>query len=241
MKAEYHKPASLLELYDELMPRIVQADALLELGVRDGDSMRLWRARLPATTVVGVDVNPSPHIEGVTTFVAAQQDTAALSRISRDCAPQGWDVVIDDASHLGTYTRTAFRHLYGNHLRPGGVYVIEDWRTGYDPAWPDGAAVARRNGSAPSPRRVAVVAAARRAARRAAARVDDSGPLWSAGAAAFSRIQGLDVAAAHPSHAAGIVGVVKEIVDEVGAETSPLRVCRITITPHAVVIEKPVE
>lgn len=238
MKAEYHKPESLLDLYEELMPRLVRASTLLELGVRDGDSMRMWRTRLPATTVVGVDINPSPHVDGVTTFVAAQQDTTALTRISLECAPRGWDVVIDDASHLGTYTRTAFRHLYRHHLRPGGLYIIEDWRTGYDPAWPDGAAVAHRDGTASSPRRVAVVAAARRAARQAAARVDDSSALWRVGASAFSRIQRLDVAAEHPSHAAGMVGVVKEMLDGVGADTA-LGVARFTATPHAVVIEKP--
>lgn len=239
MKAEYLKPDSLLALYDELMPRLALAETLLELGVRDGESMRMWRVRLPATGIVGIDINPSPRIDGVTTFVAAQQDTSALTRISSDCAPGGWDVVIDDASHLGTYTRTAFRHLYQHHLRPGGLYIIEDWRTGYDPAWPDGAGLAPRNGDDPSPRRVAVVAAARRAARQAAAHLDDSSALWRAGASAFARIQALDVAAEHPSHAAGMVGVVKEILDGVGAQESPLHVARVTATPHAVVVEKP--
>ena len=35
-------------------------------------------------------------------------------------------------------TRIAFWHLFDNHLKPGGLYVIEDWGTGYWEDWPDG-------------------------------------------------------------------------------------------------------
>ena len=37
------------------------------------------------------------------------------------------DLVIDDASHLYEESRATFEVLYP-HLRPGGAYVLEDWR-----------------------------------------------------------------------------------------------------------------
>lgn len=39
---------------------------------------------------------------------------------------------------LGKLTRETFNHLFDQHLKPGGVYVIEDWGTGYWDSWPDG-------------------------------------------------------------------------------------------------------
>ncbi len=37
------------------------------------------------------------------------------------------DLVFDDASHLYEETRSSFESLFP-HVRPGGVFVIEDWR-----------------------------------------------------------------------------------------------------------------
>ena len=35
-------------------------------------------------------------------------------------------------------TKMAFWHLFDNHLKPNGLYVIEDWGTSYWDDWPDG-------------------------------------------------------------------------------------------------------
>jgi hypothetical protein len=35
-------------------------------------------------------------------------------------------------------TKVAFWHLFDNHLKPSGLYVIEDWVTGYCDDWSDG-------------------------------------------------------------------------------------------------------
>ncbi len=48
---------------------------------------------------------------------------------------------MDDASHLGRHTKTAFWHLFTHHLRSGGLYAIEDWGAGYwegHPLYTDG-------------------------------------------------------------------------------------------------------
>ena len=53
-------------------------------------------------------------------------------------APEGFDLIIDDASHIGELTKTTFWHLFDHHLKPGGLYAIEDWGTGYLDDFPDG-------------------------------------------------------------------------------------------------------
>lgn len=92
---------------------------------------------------MGIDANPPAadlSAERLSFYQGEQQDTDFLSAVAAEAAPDGFDIIIDDASHLAAPTRTCFWHLFENHLKPGGLYSIEDWGTGYWDAWPDGRA-----------------------------------------------------------------------------------------------------
>ncbi|SRR6266851_318605 len=115
--------------------------AILELGVFRGGSPLLWRHYFPGGAVVGLDINPCdvPDPTGrIKVYQGWQEDVELLDRIRNEAAPDGFDIVIDDASHLAAPTSTSFWRLF-DHLRPGGVCVIEDWRVGYWDKWADGA------------------------------------------------------------------------------------------------------
>jgi len=122
-------------------PLINNPICILELGVFRGGSLYLWRDFFKHGTIVGLDANavsiddPTGRIRF---YQGLQQDTDLLDRIRLECAPDGFDVIIDDASHVGELTRISFWHLFENHLKPGGIYVIEDWGTGYWDSFPDG-------------------------------------------------------------------------------------------------------
>ena len=115
--------------------------ALLELGIFHGGSLLMWRDYFKKGAVVGLDMDrvelddPSGRIH---IYQGLQQDKQLLDKIRRETAPGGFDIIIDDASHLGELSKTSFWHLFENHLKPGGTYVVEDWRTGYWGKWPDG-------------------------------------------------------------------------------------------------------
>lgn len=114
---------------------------LLELGVFEGKSLQMWRNYFSSGLVVGVDenyVDVEDSTGRIRVFQGLQQDSAALDRIAGEVAPQGFDIIIDDASHVGELTRIAFWHLFEKHLKPGGYYIIEDWRTGYWATFQDG-------------------------------------------------------------------------------------------------------
>jgi SAM-dependent methyltransferase len=139
------KPASYLPVYEELLGGLRRRPIkLLELGILGGDSLQMWRDAFPRATIVGVDLTPPDRDLGRRVVMVAgdQADADLLRRVSREQAPGGWDVVIDDASHVGQATARSLMALYRDHLRPGGVYVIEDWGTGYHPDFPDGGRLA---------------------------------------------------------------------------------------------------
>lgn len=131
-----------LEMYDPVLePWLQKPINLLEIGIYKGGSLHLWRDYFPSAQVTGIDLNlPQDFLPGerVQIYQGDQTDKNFLSRVAELTAPGGFDIIIDDASHVGEWTRQTFWHLFEHHLIPGGLYVIEDWGTGYWPDWPDG-------------------------------------------------------------------------------------------------------
>ena len=204
--------AHYLRNYEEYFRGLVDKDIrLLELGVLNGGSLLLWRDYFERGTVVGLDLNPV-EIEDPTgrirVYAGGQDDTALLDRIARECAPEGFDVIIDDCAHVGTLARASFWHLFERHLKPGGLYVIEDWGTGYWDFWPDGVSYRPRR-TTRGPLRYLLSRVATRLHNSRLGRLPLAGRLTRAAKRALQR--GL-----YATHDYGMVGFVKELVDEVG-------------------------
>ena len=131
-----------LERYDPIFqPWLDKEIILLELGVHKGGSLLLWRDYFPLGTIVGIDISLPKEFkppERIHIYEGSQANSKFLSRVANEIAPEGFDIIIDDASHIGDLAKIAFWHLFDNHLKPGGLYVIEDWGTGYWDDWSDG-------------------------------------------------------------------------------------------------------
>ena len=115
--------------------------ALLEIGVQRGGSMLMWLDLLPQAQIAGLDLNEISIDEDsgrLHIYQGFQQDPEVLDRIAAEVAPDGFDIILDDASHVARYTSATFWHLFPRHLKAGGIYVIDDWGCGYDPEWTDG-------------------------------------------------------------------------------------------------------
>ena len=107
---------------------------LLEMGVAQGSSLRMWRDWMPLATVVGFDrdvyqhsANDGPRIR---TFNGSQQSTEDLDRMLLEFPK--FDIVVDDAGHEPEFQLIAFNHLWPR-VKPGGWYVVEDITPGHDP------------------------------------------------------------------------------------------------------------
>jgi Methyltransferase domain len=112
-----------------LRPLRSEPVTLLEIGILNGGSLRLWRRFLPKARIVGIDLElPDLELPGVEMHQGDQSDEEFLASLISNYG--GFDIVIDDGSHIGRHVQTSFRVLFPA-LRPGGWYVIEDLETSY--------------------------------------------------------------------------------------------------------------
>lgn len=186
---------------------------LLELGINRGGSLKLWRDYFPRGIVAAVDADPvtiDDPTGRIRVYQGLQQDTALLDRVREENATEGFDIIIDDCSHIGEFTAISFWHLFDRHLKPGGLFVIEDWGSGYMAHWPDGSRYNPRRSVAsfrsrlrPFVERMTASPAVRR-----------SPLLLRALRAAMNRL----VRMKFRSHQRGLVGFVKQLVDEAGMD-----------------------
>ncbi len=192
-------------------PLVEKKIHLLELGISQGGSLELWRDYFRKGTIAGIDISPVALKDPsgrIHVYRGLQHDPALLDRVREETAPEGFDVIIDDCSHIGEFTALSFWHLFDRHLKPGGLYVIEDWGTGYMRGTPDGKAyVPRRSISAFRSR-------FRPLAEKVLARpfVERRPALRRVVRAAMNRL----VRIRFRSHMYGMVGFVKQLVDEAG-------------------------
>lgn len=203
-----------LQNYEEHFGHLADKEVrLLELGVYHGGSLLLWRDFFEKGLIAGLDIeavevdDPSGRIR---VYQGMQQDTELLDRIARETAPDGFDIIIDDCSHIGVLTRVSFWHLFENHLKSGGLYVIEDWGTGYWDSWVDGASYKphpRATFNQPLYRATRAVARLQNSA--AVGRIPFAGSLFRLAKVAFLKLQ-------YHGHNYGMVGFLKELVDECG-------------------------
>jgi predicted O-methyltransferase YrrM len=113
---------------------------VVELGIAEGGSAALIALLAEPAKLVAIDLDSEP-VRALSEFIELrkleqivkpyygtdQTDRGALTEIvGREIGLGNIDLVIDDASHQLEATRASFETLFPL-LRPGGLYVIEDW------------------------------------------------------------------------------------------------------------------
>jgi MycE methyltransferase N-terminal len=118
-----------------------QAVKVLEIGIggydapdAGGESLRMWKHYFRRGLIYGMDIYPKPGVaqSRVTVIQGDQGDEQYLDSLARDVGP--FDIIIDDGSHISTHIIASFNALFP-HVKPGGLYVIEDLASSYWPNW----------------------------------------------------------------------------------------------------------
>ncbi len=123
---------SVAEVYDPyLAPIRDTATSVLEIGIKRGGSLLLWKEYFPNAQVIGVDIKPA--LKGlaedrISIRIGDQGDQAFLASLIEEAG--SFDLVLDDGSHQFDDQRDTLLALWP-HVKPGGIYVVEDVHTSY--------------------------------------------------------------------------------------------------------------
>jgi len=145
----FWKTKSLVDQYERFWRTRLdfRAKNILELGMFDGGSLPFWFHILGADKAAGVDIQDRADSAYLTRYLESrglqtkiktywntdQTDHKALAEIVQIEFNGRLDLVIDDACHMLPATKRSFEILFPM-LRPGGLYIIEDWAWGH---WPE--------------------------------------------------------------------------------------------------------
>jgi predicted O-methyltransferase YrrM len=129
------KAKNFLDHYTSLPPE--EYKKVLELGVYQGGSFvfldqllkpdRISAIELSTTPIPALDKYVSDNKDRARLYYGTSQDDVETLReiVRRDFDGQ-LDLVVDDASHFYEQTKASFKTLFPL-VRPGGLYIIEDW------------------------------------------------------------------------------------------------------------------
>jgi capsular polysaccharide biosynthesis protein len=119
-----------LGVYERNLGHLRDRDFLLvEIGVHQGASVKMWESFFSRARIIGVDINASCRRfrnDRIRIRIGDQGNPELLQSLARR-RPL---VVIDDGSHQWHHQVQAFRAFWP-HLPPGGVFIIEDIHTSF--------------------------------------------------------------------------------------------------------------
>jgi hypothetical protein len=126
LRGEYLSSWDYLRHYEEFFKEFRTADInVIEMGVHEGASLRMWKRYFDRAKLIGVDLNPASAKateDRIDVRVGSQVDEPFMKAIAQEFPPT---IVIDDGSHAALHIIQSFNILFPL-LAPGGVYVIED-------------------------------------------------------------------------------------------------------------------
>lgn len=128
------KHSSYFQVYADLLEQYRQKDVIfVEIGVKDGGSLLMWRDYLgPKARIIGIDINPVAkqlESQGFEIFIGSQSDPkfwelffGSVGRV---------DIILDDGGH--TFEQQIITvHSCIPRIREGGLVIVEDTHTSYD-------------------------------------------------------------------------------------------------------------
>jgi len=120
-----------LDVYEDHFSSIKDSTTcLLELGVLHGKSLMMWRDYFQNAQIWGLDIDPSTkqdYGKRIDVIIGNQCNKNDLDRVA---VGQGFDIIIDDASHLVDHIIQSFKLLWPR-IKTKGYYCIEDTGCSY--------------------------------------------------------------------------------------------------------------
>jgi len=112
---------------------------LLEIGVCDGSSVKMWKEYFPKANIVALDIDPrckQYEEDRINIHIGDQTDVKFLQEVFNIYGH--FEIILDDGGHSWKQQIVSFETLFPL-LTPGGMYFVEDMHTSYKPQsiWDD--------------------------------------------------------------------------------------------------------
>ena len=126
------KDQSYLDIYHEYLKSFRQeAFNFLEIGVRDGASIRMWSDYFPNATIIGLDIDPrckdvEKERDNINIEIGSQEDEEFLNKIIEKY--KSFKVILDDGSHINSMIMKSFNVL---NKYAENFYIVEDLANSY--------------------------------------------------------------------------------------------------------------
>lgn len=106
--------------YDEIFNNFTP-NSLLEIGVKEGNSLAAWKLMFPDCQLFGIDITNRNFNDKLISFSEAKITIADSTKLK---PTQKYDIIIDDGSH---YYKDILRTFRTFHKNFNYYYVIEDY------------------------------------------------------------------------------------------------------------------
>jgi hypothetical protein len=120
-----------LDIYDIYFSPLKKDNiTMLEIGVREGASLRTFRDYFKNGILLGLDINPETAFneDRIKTYIGSQSSESLINKIFAENPKI--NIVLDDGSHVNELTIASFNLIF-NKLSPGAFYIIEDLACSY--------------------------------------------------------------------------------------------------------------
>jgi len=128
-KATYH---NFTKLYDMVLgSRKHTIRTVIEYGILQGASLRMWREYFPESThIYAFDINlkGDPRLPHMTCAYANQDSRESLVEGLKNVGVQSADIIVEDGGHMSTQQRNTLAASWPI-LASGGIYILEDLHT----------------------------------------------------------------------------------------------------------------
>ena len=114
-----------------LAPLRDQEITVLEVGVLNGASLKMWEEYFPRAHIIGADINRAVkrfETGRVTIEILDQSNIEELVQVAMKYGP--FDIVIEDGSHKWEHQITSLRTLFP-FVKDRGFYAVEDLQTNF--------------------------------------------------------------------------------------------------------------
>jgi hypothetical protein len=114
----------------------------MEIGINDGESVKLWRDYFVNSNIIGVDIDLNKSSDnllrsGLDRLILVNSDQSSESDlVSLSEKYPNMDVILDDGSHKMRDQQITLSKLFKSVV-PGGIYTIEDLHTSFEAIMPE--------------------------------------------------------------------------------------------------------